>query len=317
MESPPGTSDAACARAGRGEPPPPWRRTRSHPYGSAQSLQEWPQRAGHLDVPVASAWPTSRWGQSFKFKREFGSEEDVLDVRLNNKVLSAPDIPQVLSALASFVARCWPEGSPPIVIDFDFSQNRLDDESCAVVVQTISAMAEAHRGTCRLRVLKCFRSRASDKTCDMLARLILAQKAAVDEIHLSHNEIGEAGFVTLLAALGMHPGSAYPVQMGANSWPCWLRLAHNRVPRWEDLLAALELHPHTELIACRAIRDDSRYYQCTPKWCAQSQVPHVHLASVHWQDSGGVPSMRTSDALVEGACDQIRYWLRVLQSNRR
>ena len=138
-------------------------------------------------------------------------------------------------------------------IDFDFTQNSLDDESCAVVVESIAAMVEAHRGTCRLRVLKCFRSRASDKTCNMLARLILAQKAAVDEIHLSHSEIGEAGFVTLLAALGMHPGSAYPVQMGAYSWPCWLRLSNNRVPSCEALLAALGRAPIIELRACMAL----------------------------------------------------------------
>lgn len=259
--------------------------TANEDYNVAVQVEAAPPAPGRAPVPQATP---SWWDRHFRLLQESG--HSVLDVKLKDIGLDTQDVSQVLCALTAFVARMCPEQSTPIVVDIDFSQNRLDDTSCAMIIRWISDVCAKHPSGSRLRIFKCFKNRASETACDLLARLLLAQEAPVDEIHLSHNEIGQLGFVTLLAALALHPHQAYPKQRGRTGVPCWLRLEHNDVEDVEDLLAAMGKAP-IHLRVCDAPRSSSKE-SCTPAHCCKAPAlpAHAHLFCVFSQRQSDSPA---------------------------
>eukprot|EP00971_Amphidinium_carterae_P172113 3412396-Amphidinium_carterae.1 len=215
---------------------------------------------------------------------QYGREVNVLIVRLKEKGISDADVPSLVLALESYVHRMV-DPSLPITMDVDVSMNSLSDVGIALLMGWMRHLIASHQPGAQVRILKLYKNKASNEACKAIALLLQAQQAPIQEIHLSHNEIGRRGFVMLLAALAAHPGSVYPRHTSTGPCPCWVRMEHNQVSGVDALLAALA-KPPLQLRVCFAPRNQ-RGASCTSHACNQSRdwdtVAHVHLFCIQEQ----------------------------------
>eukprot|EP00930_Biecheleria_cincta_P032964 TRINITY_DN22829_c0_g1_i1.p1 TRINITY_DN22829_c0_g1~~TRINITY_DN22829_c0_g1_i1.p1 ORF type:complete len:450 (+),score=72.09 TRINITY_DN22829_c0_g1_i1:23-1351(+) len=76
-------------------------------------------------------------------------------------------------------------------------------------------------------VLKLHKNSIDDAGMDAIAELVSASSSAVQEIHLSHNQVTSEGTCRLLAAV--QKSGRYPCKLKKDVAPLWLRLEHNRI----------------------------------------------------------------------------------------
>lgn len=225
-------------------------------------------------------WKPSWWDRHMMV--QYGHHVTVLNLKLKGLGLADADIPSLCLALDRFTRRNL-NPDLPVSVEIDVAENRLADRGGRNLMSWVSRLVLKHPAGGRLRILKMYRNRLSDETCECLARLIAAQPESIEEIHLSHNEIQQSGFTALLVALAMHPGSAYPRWTSAvDACPCWVRLEHNEVTDVERFLQVLEKEP-AHLRVCLAPRNN-RGQSCTSFQCCVAATPesvaHVHLYCV-------------------------------------
>merc|ERR1712216_791033 len=162
-------------------------------------------------------WP-AWWDRHFIV--QYGNYVTTLCLKLKALGLRDSDMNSLCLALDSFLVRAV-DPSLPLSVEVDASDNMLADEGGIQLIGWLHRMVSKHTAGVRVRCLKLYKNTVSDGTCESLAALILGLSEPVEEIHLSHNEIQQRGFVLLLAALGMHPGQIYPRQTRADPCPCW------------------------------------------------------------------------------------------------
>jgi len=252
----------------------------------------------------------SWWDQHFKV--EYGHHVTVLHIRLKAMGIGDPEVPSLCIALDSYAARMI-DLSLPISIDLDVSDNELSDGAGVQIlgwVRNLAAKMHELAGVgVRLRILKLFKNRLADSTCEYLAALLMALTEPIEEIHLSHNEIEQRGFIALLASLALHPKKIYPRQTRLDPCPCWVRLEHNQVADVEQLLEALSVHPAVGLRICFAPRcKEDRRPSCTSYHCSippesWDKVAHVHLYCVHEQSTPSNFIRETPKKLVRRCVD--------------
>ncbi|CAE7560921.1 pnk1 [Symbiodinium natans] len=239
----------------------------------------------------------SWWDRHCQLQHSYGTS--ILSVRVKALGLQEVDIPSLLLALGAFCARCI-DPTVELVFELDASENDLSDEAGALLVDGLHRMGQSRPGQARLRVLKLHKNQVGDVTCERIAALIWHQKQAVEEIHLSHNEVRQKGMAALLAALALHPEQAYPRATPGEEVPCWVRLEHNQVSHPEYLLNLLGQNP-TKLRICLAPRRD-RGPSCTSFRCqAVENVAHVHLYCIDKQDDAQIETKKHAQDMVQQA----------------
>jgi hypothetical protein len=111
----------------------------------------------------------------------------------------------------------------------DLSFNGIGDSGCTRLMLCLAEI------TAPLLALKLHSNRLQDAGAEAVARYVASpEKAAIQEVHLSHNQIGCEGCTSLLTAAATATDTAgrpkYPFEprmQGAR--PLWLRLEHNRI----------------------------------------------------------------------------------------
>lgn len=242
------------------------------------------------------------WDRHCQLQHTYGSS--TLSVRVKALGLRASDVQSLLLGMSSFCARCV-DPTVELVLELDASENDLSDEAGAILVSGLQDFGKRRQGHVRLRVLKLHKNQVGDATCQKIASLVWHQKQAVEEIHLSHNEIRQKGMAALLVALALHPPKAYPRAAPGEEVPCWVRLEHNQVSHAEYLLNLLSQDP-TKLRTCLAPRRD-RGPSCTSFRCqAVENVAHVHLYCVDKQDDAQSETKKHAQAALQEALEDCR-----------
>lgn len=220
------------------------------------------------------------WDRFFALEQSYSYSS--LSISIRKAGLNDADVPSLALALRDFIS-CNVDPKLPLHIELDASENNLEDQSMAMLLQVLLE----HPGAIYLRNLKIYKNRVSDLTCVALAKILWHQSEACEELHLSHNEIRHRGVCTLLAVLAMHPKEVYPRQVEHldEAIPCWLRLEHNQATSVEHLLSALQKDP-VRLRYCMAPRSETA--SCSAFRCAaaserKDETPHVHLYCINKQ----------------------------------
>lgn len=221
-----------------------------------------------------------------------------VSIALRGSEMTAVDIPHLIQIMGD---QLFNSQSLDVVyfISLDLSDNRLSCEA----IQTIADWFLAHSAHARLRNLKVFRNAVGDSGATALASLIHAQCTAVEELHLSHNEITSAGAAVLFKAFAeacKQDGSfTYPRYdyIRGIQLPVWIRLEYNRVMEGNQLLEKWE----AECRAARKIKDryslfcnadrpaqhrDNKDPHCSPSRCIKASdcfSPLLHVYSFYHQ----------------------------------
>lgn len=243
----------------------------------------------------------SWWDRHCNLQHTYGTCS--LAVRLKALGMKDADVASWLLALKGFIARCV-DPRVELALELDASENELTDEAGTRLISGLQRIRHTREGPFRLRVLKLHKNKVGDDTCAELASLVWHQAKAVEEIHLSHNEVQQRGLTAILAALAMHPEKAYPRETPCEDVPCWVRLEHNRVSHVEYVLALLQQEP-VKLQFCMAPRRE-KGPSCTSFRCqASDNIAHAHLYCVDKQESE--PETRKhAEAVVQSVIRQLQ-----------
>lgn len=161
--------------------------------------------------------------------------------------------------------------------EVDFSHNKLTDQMVWMLLETL-AQHEVH-----IALLKLFANNISQGGVLAICEFIRMNERAdaLQELHLSHNEIDDESALELLRTLHFQR-PRYPPKRAAEGTgemvlaPVWLRLNHNRV---RDP-TAVRLAAEAEGIAICSASDRN---VCGTSRCGQLQCPLVHLYSFDTQ----------------------------------
>eukprot|EP00929_Paragymnodinium_shiwhaense_P099163 TRINITY_DN6070_c0_g2_i1.p1 TRINITY_DN6070_c0_g2~~TRINITY_DN6070_c0_g2_i1.p1 ORF type:complete len:1021 (+),score=165.08 TRINITY_DN6070_c0_g2_i1:140-3202(+) len=250
------------------------------------------------------SWDSPSWWDRY-VQIQYGHAVTVLALRLKGLGLRDADVESLCLALDGYVGRML-DPSLPISLDVDAAENGLSDRGGKRLMQWICGLFSRHYAGLRLRILKLYRNNVGDETCEVLARFVMAQWEAVEEIHLSHNDIRQRGFVAILTALAMHPGQVYPRDLRCMACPCWVRLEHNEITDVSDLLHCLQKEP-VGLRVCLAPRNQGGQsctsYQCCVGDGSFESTAHVHLYCVKEQSTTCVYARDRPGVLVRQYAD--------------
>lgn len=234
-----------------------------------------------MEALKAEEFLPSWWDRHCSLQHTYGTCS--LAVRLKALGMRKADVASWLLALKGFIVRNV-DPRVELALELDASENELSDEAGVCLVSGLQSICHTREGPFRLRVLKLHKNKVGDDTCVQLASLVWHQVKAVEEIHLSHNEVQQKGATALLAALAMHPEKAYPRETPCEDVPCWVRLEHNQVSHVEYILELLGQEP-AKLRFCMAPRRE-KGASCTSFRCQESRnVAHVHLYCIDKQES--------------------------------
>lgn len=132
-----------------------------------------------------------------------------------------------------------PKFGPAMSLTIDFSDNSIGDSGACALIELFTSVV-GHP-----RVLKLYKNYLSLKFASSLAQLIESQgsrtsnkTAVIEELHLSHNQMGEEGVVSILRSVANagegHSVPTYPFQVSkvstASPRPMWIRLERNGQP---------------------------------------------------------------------------------------
>mmetsp|Transcript_100449 Transcript_100449/g.199434 ORF Transcript_100449/g.199434 Transcript_100449/m.199434 type:complete len:1099 (-) Transcript_100449:65-3361(-) len=233
-----------------------------------------PSESSFRRLPSGPSW----WDRNFRL--QLRDRDALVQVKLRGAELRDPDVASIAVALQTFV-QCNVPPEQPLLLELEAAENQLGDAAVASIVSGLRMLAERWPGGARVRILKLWNNKLGDVAAQQLAGLLYTQAGAVEELHLSHNNIGSRGLAALLVAVCCHPTGAYP-WTASNGWhvPCWFRIEHNSVNQVKELLDALAELVH--LRYCLAPRE-ARSAGCTPSCCVRAEMdpdqetPHVHL----------------------------------------
>lgn len=195
-----------------------------------------------------------------------------------------------------------------IWLSLDLAENYMSDHGFNKIV----AWLMTHVGTIRLRSLKVYRNSIGDSGAIALAELVELSPWPIEEVHFSHNHIGNTGALRFMSAfLNCYQPQVYTdisapnfkVVAGAPVYPrldphrplylpVWLRLEYNYIQDTESLLLSLSkelqmqrgIDGRKTAIACFAekaglsVKDPN----CSPKRCSgatSTNSPLFHLYS--------------------------------------
>lgn len=236
--------------------------------------------------PSPWTWAGPSWWDTYCLVQH-GHAETVLSIKMKGVGLRDADVASVTLALDSLVARLAPPGLP-ISVELDASDNNLSDVGGMCFLHWVWRLLRRHESGAHLKILKLYRNRLGDATCEVLAEVLYHQLAPAEEIHLSHNAVQQHGFAAILAALALHPASVYPRETRCDAVPCWVRLEHNEVANVDELLAALSADP-VRLRSCFATRSPGgpscSSFQCCKTDGDTNTTAHVHLYCVREQST--------------------------------
>jgi len=166
--------------------------------------------------------------------------------------------------------------------EIDFSHNNLTNEMLWMLLE-ILAEHEVHTS-----LLKLFANHISQAGVLALCEFIRMNRSAdaVQEIHISHNEIDDDGALELLRTFHAQRPRYPPKRSNVGEHrasvvaPVWLRLNHNQV---RDPASVLRLAEGEGVAICTAWDR----HKCGPLKCCQRDCPLVHLYSFSVQDTSG------------------------------
>lgn len=117
-------------------------------------------------------------------------------------------------------------GVPPHATLVNFSENRLRFAGLQAIIELLSDLKIG------VRVFQLHRNELDNRAADVLEKFILMCPHAIEELHLSHNQMELEGALTLVGAFmsaGARGSPLYPVRDQRGRWrPVWLRLEFNR-----------------------------------------------------------------------------------------
>lgn len=108
--------------------------------------------------------------------------------------------------------------------EVDFSQNNLSNQMVWMLLETL-AQHEVHAALIKLQA-NCISQGGILALCEYIR---MSEAEAVQELHLSHNEIDDDSALELLRTLKTKPRSPVKDAAGMVSVPTWVRLNHNRI----------------------------------------------------------------------------------------
>lgn len=221
-----------------------------------------------------------------------GSGQRWLEVRLSGQGLGDEQAIQ----LGRYLDKLLEGDGTEITANVELAENSIGNVGMTAVLDALEN-AKTH-----CKIIKLYKNRLGDEAGVRLARFLIAQTSAVEEVHLSHNALTMKSLVALCMALGKH--AAYPA-LGRTRFhvPCWLRVEHNNIAR--------------PLETCEALRRDGDVTICTaedrnncgPWKCQHSSrtpdgVPKVHLYTITSQKTAARPGQDTDAEIRE----EIRKW---------
>ncbi|KAG8463808.1 hypothetical protein KFE25_004081 [Diacronema lutheri] len=135
------------------------------------------------------------------------ADADVRDVLLELRRVSAALYAAAVRARGAAGLKAGVRVSVDVCLEDNFGS--LTDEGVRTLVAGLLAM----RDVLQPRILRLHANRIGDDGAESLARLLRASCWPIEELHLSHNRIGERGFRALLDA------ALAPTHTGAARWP--------------------------------------------------------------------------------------------------
>lgn len=189
-------------------------------------------------------------------------------------------------------------GVPPHAALVNFSENRLGSAGLQAIIELLSDLKIG------VRVFQLHRNELDNRAADVLKQFIVMCPIAIEELHLSHNQLELEGALTLVGAFmsaGARGSPLYPVRDQRGRWrPVWLRLEFNRFAavKHELLQPAREEIFRDQRRSCGyKTREGARLICCVPDGagcrsgiCSMQQDsfgPVVHLPHMRSREAHG------------------------------
>mmetsp|Transcript_39073 Transcript_39073/g.93760 ORF Transcript_39073/g.93760 Transcript_39073/m.93760 type:complete len:519 (+) Transcript_39073:157-1713(+) len=227
-----------------------------------------------------------------------GRGQKFLCLKLTEKPLGTTEQVSALCSAIAHVCATTKGGGGPMHANVDAMDTGIRDEGLKQMLETLTT-----RGI-QCKVLRLHRNCLTDVGAVILAEQILRQTQAVEELHLSYNEISEKGALALGLAIQSH--DAYPLTRvrGSQPVPIWFRLERNFVGNARGVSDVLQAQG---LWVCDAQKRDA----CTQTACiaaGANGVPKAHMLSFLVQRTRrGQPERSTAElqALVAELSDRL------------
>lgn len=193
-----------------------------------------------------------KWDEQAKDYFKISQDDWAVNVDLSRQNLSEKDILHLFMNRANWFKRAvaralWKihgKGQEWYWIKIDVSGNENLGPQAAKMVLNFLHERPPLAGRVHLRILKMHHCWLRDAGMSWISKIIIRQSSPIHEIHLSHNEITDAGAALVMESLIRHPQQCYPFQdpfskQGVVRFcPCWLRMEQNNVLNASELLEA-------------------------------------------------------------------------------
>jgi len=203
------------------------------PTGGSEGEDHWTSR--RIEKAARRSFDLRSKGGQWELKINMSGQEPPLSKTGMEKYCK-----WLRSRLSSFRDEHGPEPLRRCRGEVDFSNDKMSDEMVWMLLETLT-QHEVH-----VAVLKLYANEISQGGVLAICEFIRANQSAdaVQELHLSHNEIDDDSALELLKTLNLRP--RYPPRRPHESTgemvvaPVWLRLNHNRVKEPEAVRRAAE-----------------------------------------------------------------------------